>query len=119
MIRTPFENLPPASSLRQHRLYQAFFLLRDYHFDYEELAFDSGGNLNLEKDPKLVWAESHLYETPIEINTAEYTQLLKVPGIGSIGAKKILLARTYGIIRDVHTLQKWASRPPGHQNLFD
>ena len=106
VIRTPFENLPPASSLRQHRLYQAFFLLRDYHFDYEELAFDSGGNLNLEKDPKLVWAESHLYETPIEINTAEYTQLLKVPGIGSISAKKILQARTYGIIRDVHTLQK-------------
>ena len=106
VIHTPFENLPPASSWRQHRLYQAFFLLRDYHFNYEELAFDSGGNLNLEKDPKLVWAECHLHETPVEVNTADYTQLLKVPGIGSISAKKILLARTYGIIRDVHTLQK-------------
>lgn len=103
---TPFEHLAPANPWRQHRLYQAFFLLRDYQFDFEELPFNSSGNLNIEKDPKLLWAESHLYHQPVEINTADYAQLLKVPGIGPISAKKILQARTYGIIRDINALQQ-------------
>ncbi len=101
---TPFENLPPSNPWRQHRLYQAFFLLRDYPFDFEDLLFDPQGNLNLEKDPKLLWAERHLSHAPVEVNTADYAQLLRVPGIGAVSANKIVAARKYGKIQEVHTL---------------
>ena len=104
--RTPFENLPPSNPWRQHRLYQAFFLLRDYQFNFEELPFNPSGNLSLEKDPKLLWAEIHLRHAPIEVNTADYAQLIKIPGIGSTSAKMIIKARIYGKIRDIHALQK-------------
>jgi predicted DNA-binding helix-hairpin-helix protein len=107
VINTPFENHPPLNAWRQHRLYQAFFLLRDYHFDLEEFQFKPTGNLSLEKDPKLVWAETHLVENPIEINQADYQQLLKIPGIGPLTAKKIINIRTYGKIRDISTLRKF------------
>jgi predicted DNA-binding helix-hairpin-helix protein len=103
---TPFEHLPPSNPWRQHRLYQAFYLLRDYQFDFEELPFSTTGNLSLEKDPKLQWAEIHLHHSPIEINTADYAQLLRIPGIGAISAKKILQTRDYGKIRDIQTLSK-------------
>jgi predicted DNA-binding helix-hairpin-helix protein len=106
VTETPFEHLPPANPWRQHRLYQAFFLLRDYQFDFEELPFGPAGYLSLEKDPKLLWAETHLRNAPIEINTADYAQLIKVPGIGAANAKKILQARSYGIIRDILSLNK-------------
>lgn len=130
--RTPFENLPPSNTWRQHRLYQAFFLLRDYQFAFEELPFNSSGNLDLQKDPKLSWAELHLQETPIEINTADYSQLIKIPGIGTVSAKKIIKTRTYGKIRDIHVLHKMGisttraskfilldgQRPPYQPGLF-
>ena len=103
---TPFENLPPLNSWRQHRLYQAFYLLRDYQFEFEELQFKSSGNLDLEKDPKIIWAEANLLFDPIEINTAEFQQLLKIPGIGPISAKKIIDSRSYMRIRDLSTLKK-------------
>lgn len=106
VINTPFENLPPLNAWRQHRLYQAFYLLRDYRFDLEEIQFLSNGNLSLEKDPKLAWAEKTLLENPVEINTAGYHQLLKIPGIGPISARKILEHRAYGKIRDITTLRK-------------
>lgn len=106
VIHTPFEHLPPSNPWRQHRLYQAFFLLRDYQFDFEELPFNPIGNLNLDKDPKLLWAEAHLQHDPIEINTADYPQLLRIPGIGAVNAKKIIQMRNYGKIREMHTLRK-------------
>ncbi len=130
--RTPFENLPPSNPWRQHRLYQAFFLLRDYQFDFEELPFSLSGNLNLEKDPKLLWAEIHLRHAPIEVNTADYAHLIKVPGIGFVGAKKIINTRTCGKIRDILVLHKMGisttraskfilldgQRPPYQPGLF-
>lgn len=106
VINTPFENLPPLNNWRQHRLYQAFYLLRDYQFEFEELQFNTTGNLDLEKDPKITWAEVNLLHVPIEINTADYQQLLKIPGIGPISAKKIIESRSYMRIRDVSTLKK-------------
>jgi len=106
VIDTPFENLPPLNPWREHRLYQAFYLLRDYHFDLEEIQFNSTGNMSLEKDPKLAWAEMSLLENPIEVNEADYFQLLKIPGIGPVTAKKLLNTRSYGKIRDISTLQK-------------
>jgi predicted DNA-binding helix-hairpin-helix protein len=133
VIHTPFEHLPPANPWRQHRLYQAFFLLRDYQFDLEELPFSPGGNLSLDKDPKHLWAEQHLRQAPIEVNNADYTQLLKIPGIGPMSAKKILKNRIYGIIRDMHTLKNMGintiraanfilldgHRPPYQPGLFE
>ena len=61
---TPLENLPPEDPLRQHRLYQSSFLLRDYGFSMEDMPFRPDGNLPLDTDPKLAWAQSHLSHTP-------------------------------------------------------
>ena len=106
VINTPFENLPPVNPWRQHRLYQAFYLLRDYQFDLEDFQFQSSGCLDLEKDPKLSWAETHLVGCPVEINTAEIHDLVKIPGIGPRSAQKICQERRYGKIRDISTLRK-------------
>ncbi len=106
VMNTPFENLPPLNPWREHRLYQAFYLLRDYQFDLEDIQFNPLGKLSLEKDPKLAWAESNLLHNPIEINQADYQQLLKIPGIGPVFARKIINIRVHGKIRDISTLQK-------------
>ncbi len=106
IIDTPFENLPPVNAWRHHRLYQTFYLLRDYQFDLEDIQFNPSGNLDLEKDPKLAWAENHLLEDPIEINNSDYAQLLKIPGIGPVTAKNILNILAYGKIRDINVLKQ-------------
>jgi len=103
---TPLENQPPSSPLREHRLYQSSFLLRDYGFTVEELPFDASGNLPLESDPKLAWAQRHLAHTPVEINTAGRRDLLRVPGIGPRGAERILRERRRGRLRALTDLRK-------------
>jgi predicted DNA-binding helix-hairpin-helix protein len=103
---TPLEEHPPTPALREHRLYQSSFLLRDYGFTVEELPFDTGGNLPLESDPKLAWARQHLAHTPVELNTADRRDLLRVPGIGPKGAEKLLRARRQGALRDLSDLRK-------------
>jgi len=108
---TPFEGLSPASPLRGHRLYQASFLLRDYGFEMEDLAFDDQGNLPSSTDPKTAWAQSHLAESPLEINTATKRELLRVPGIGLKGATAILTARLKGTLRCPEDLHKIGVNP--------
>jgi predicted DNA-binding helix-hairpin-helix protein len=103
---TPLENKPAVDPLREHRLYQASFLLRDYGFDLEEMPFMQDGNLPLPADPKLAWAQINLIERPLEINRAEKSQLLRVPGIGLRGAEAILSARRSGKLRDLASLRK-------------
>ena len=103
---TPLENQPPSSPLREHRLYQSSFLLRDYGFTVEELPFDTGGNLPLESDPKLAWARLHLAHAPVEVNTASRHDLLRVPGIGPVGAERLLRERRRGRVRDLSDLRK-------------
>ncbi len=110
VINTPFENFQPVNPWRQHRLYQAFYLLRDYHFIFSDLQFDPSGHLDLQKDPKLSWAEHHLLFNPVEINQAGYQQLIKIPGIGSITAHRICSTRRYGKIRDITVLKKMGVR---------
>ena len=105
VIDTPLEHVPPSSRLREHRLYQTSFLFRDYGFDLEDLPFTQEGNLPLEIDPKLAWAQSHLQENPVELNCAERQELLRVPGIGPLGADSILSARRVGILRDIDDLR--------------
>jgi predicted DNA-binding helix-hairpin-helix protein len=103
---TPMENKPAVDPLREHRLYQASFLLRDYGFDLEEMPFTGDGNLPLPTDPKLAWAQQNLKEKPLEINKAERRELLRIPGIGPKGADAILRARRAGKLRDVTSLRK-------------
>lgn len=79
--------------LREHRLYQADWLLRFYGFQASELLNENHPNFNLLLDPKCDWAVSHLEHFPVEINTADYFMLLRVPGIGERSARRIVGAR--------------------------
>jgi putative DNA modification/repair radical SAM protein len=83
----------PPPLLREHRLYQADWLMRFYHFDIGELLQADRPDLDLELDPKCAWALGHLDCFPVEINQADYETLLRVPGIGVRSARKILAAR--------------------------
>jgi len=103
---TPLQDRPPSPPLREHRLYQSSFLLRDYGFTVEELPFDAGGNLPLGSDPKLAWARRHLTHAPVELNIAERRELLRVPGIGTTGADRILRERRRGRLRHLSDLRK-------------
>jgi predicted DNA-binding helix-hairpin-helix protein len=103
---TPLENHPAENPWRQHRLYQASYLFRDYGFDLEEMPFDAEGRLPLDTDPKRAWAEVHLCETPVEVNRAEREELLRVPGIGPKGAEAILAARRRATLRSVNDLRQ-------------
>jgi predicted DNA-binding helix-hairpin-helix protein len=91
---TPLENVPPGNPSREHRLYEASFLLRDYGFSLEELPFNQDGHLPLNEDPKFAWAKINLLGHPIEINRVDKHELLRVPGIGPKSAKAIIAART-------------------------
>jgi putative DNA modification/repair radical SAM protein len=79
--------------LREHRLYQADWLLRFYEFAVDEIISPDCPQLDPLLDPKCFWALNHLDRFPIEVNAAAYEELLRVPGIGVVGAKKILRAR--------------------------
>lgn len=90
------KNLPSLSTpplLRENRLYQADWLLRFYGFKIDDLLDDSHPNFNNLLDPKCEWALRNIEKFPIEINTANYFTLLKVPGIGVTSAKRIITAR--------------------------
>ena len=104
--QTPFENLAPTDPLREFRLYQASFLLRDYGWSIQDLAFLQDGNLRVDIDPKRAWAERYLRETPVEIMTADRQQLLRVPGIGPKGAETILRVRRQGRLTDLSQLRQ-------------
>lgn len=79
--------------LREHRLYQADWLLRFYHFHVSELLSEDRPDFNIFLDPKCDWALRHLEYFPVEINRADYNTLLRVPGIGYKSANRIVKAR--------------------------
>ena len=91
--------------LREHRLYQADWLLRFYGFRAEELLDEQHPDFNPLVDPKCSWALAHLDFFPVEVNTADYEALLRVPGIGVTSARRILTARRAGKLR-IEDLQK-------------
>ena len=91
------DNQPPL--LREHRLYQADWLLRFYHFEAHELLDEENPNFNILLDPKCCWALKHLEVFPIEINKADYRLLLRVPGIGYKSAARIVKARRLGVLQ--------------------
>lgn len=84
--------------LREHRLYQADWLLRFYHFKAAELLDEGCPDFNPLVDPKCSWALGHMEFFPVEVNKADYEALLRVPGIGVTGARRILTARRCGAL---------------------
>ena len=84
--------------LREHRLYQADWLMRFYGFQASELLSAKRPNFNVFLDPKCYWALSHLEQFPVEVTRAPYQTLLRVPGIGVKSAQRIVKARRYGAL---------------------
>ena len=85
--------------LREHRLYQADWLLRYYGFEAKELLSEKNPNFNVLIDPKCNWALEHLDVFPVEVNRADYQLLLRVPGIGYKSASRIVKARRMGVLQ--------------------
>lgn len=95
---TPLDGREATPAVREHRLYQAEFLIRAYGFTLSEIVFDEAGMLPRDCDPKLAYALEREDLFPVEVNTAERSQLLRVPGIGPTTAERILQ------VRDQHKL---------------
>jgi len=93
--------LPPRAAplLREHRLYQADWLLRFYGFTVAELATDAAGNMSLEIDPKLAWALQNRAHFPVDVNRAPKEMLLRVPGLGVKAASRVVQARRFRRLR--------------------
>lgn len=85
--------------LRENRLYQTDWLLRFYKFDVNEILNDEYPDLDLQIDPKLTWALRNPHRFPVDINKADYEDIIRVPGIGIKSAKKIIQARKFGALR--------------------
>lgn len=105
---TPLQSTAPCLPKREYRLYQADFLIRKYKFAKEEIPFDANGFLPTNLDPKLAWAELHPELFPIEINTASFNTLIRVPGIGKISATRIITARKSSKIKTLQILKQLA-----------
>lgn len=95
-------NVGATSMLREHRLYQADWLLRFYQFRADEILSENNSFFDPLLDPKANWALHNWHRFPMEINTATYHDLLRVPGIGVTSALRIVKARKYGRIRYEH-----------------
>ncbi|MCZ3365712.1 MULTISPECIES: putative DNA modification/repair radical SAM protein [Methanobacterium] len=93
---TPLENHEIPHPKRTSRLYQADFLLNSYGFNLDELVFDENGNIDTQIDPKYSFALNNMDLFPTEINEASYDELIRVPGIGKISAKRIITLRKRG-----------------------
>ena len=92
--RLPEFQQPPL--LREHRLYQADWLLRFYHFSVAELFENGAPSLDSDLDPKIMWALRHPEMFPVDVNRADFAMLLRVPGLGMISAQRIVRARRAG-----------------------
>lgn len=92
----------PVPLLREHRLYQADWLLRYYGFQAGELLSEEKPDFNPQLDPKCDWALRHLNQFPVEIMKAPFDVLLRVPGIGPTSAKRIVQSRRYGTLSYEH-----------------
>jgi len=95
---------------REHRLYQVDFLVRRYGFGEGDIEFDESGNLGLECDPKEAWARRHPEAFPVEANRAGYYELLRVPGVGPVTAKRIVSRRREGRLRRIEDVGRASAR---------
>ncbi|MBU2410785.1 MAG: putative DNA modification/repair radical SAM protein, partial [Gammaproteobacteria bacterium] len=103
-----FSPIPDASSslpliapplVREHRLYQADWLMRFYGFSHDEITAGNGGMLSLDVDPKLAWALAHRDRFPVDLNTAPREMLLRVPGLGTKAVERLLVSRRFRRLR--------------------
>jgi predicted DNA-binding helix-hairpin-helix protein len=104
---TPFEDKPPCPSYREYRLYQCSFLFRDYRFnikDFVEVVDDEGFLPN--EDPKALFAKNNMDLFPLDVNEANYYDILKIPKIGPATAERIILSRKTQRIRHLSDLEK-------------
>lgn len=96
VVKSKFtQGIDKAPLLREHRLYQADFLMRGYSFKADDLLSKNDANFDLSIDPKSNWAINNIERFPIEINTASYFELMKVPGFGRTYANRIIEARQF------------------------
>ena len=117
---TPLEHAAPAPAMREHRLYQADWLLRSYGFAAGEVVYDGAGNLPLTVDPKTAWALAHPECFPVEVRTASREALLRVPGVGPESARRILRERaatTFRSLADLRALGVVTARAAGFLTL--
>jgi predicted DNA-binding helix-hairpin-helix protein len=112
VVDTPLENTPAIAAIREHRLYQASYLLRDYGWNVEDLPFVDAGNLRTDIDPKQAFAEATLKHAPIDLQQAERHELLKVPQIGPVGADAIINARRERRITSLNQLRALGIKAP-------
>jgi putative DNA modification/repair radical SAM protein len=89
----------PAPLLREHRLYQADWLLRFYGFGLDDMPVEADGNLPLDVDPKLAWALAHRESFPVDVNRAPKEALLRIPGMGVKSAARVIAARRHRRLR--------------------
>lgn len=94
----PDRSTPPPLA-REHRIYQADWLLRFYGFSVAELFSSRGANLDPDLDPKVSWALRNLDEFPVEVNKASYNTLMRIPGIGAVSAKRIIRQRRLSAVK--------------------
>ncbi|MCS7084426.1 MAG: radical SAM protein [Aquificaceae bacterium] len=103
---TPLEQNPPEDPKRELRLYQAEFLIREYGFSFEDfLSVFQNSNLPLDKDPKETWAEVNRELFPVNVNKAPFELLMRVPGIGRVGAKTIIKRRREKMLTSIYDLR--------------
>jgi predicted DNA-binding helix-hairpin-helix protein len=102
---TPMEGVAAAPALREHRLYQADHLFNDYGFTADEVVFEPTGNLPLSVDPTPAWALAHPERFPVEVTRAEYEDLLRVPGIGPVAARRVVAERAGATLRGLKDLR--------------
>jgi predicted DNA-binding helix-hairpin-helix protein len=103
---TPMENVQATPALREHRLYQAAHLLDGYGFSPDEVVYAPDGNLPLALDPKSAWALAHPEQFPLEVQRASYEELVRVPGIGPVAARRIVDQRSTVALRGLSDLRK-------------
>jgi predicted DNA-binding helix-hairpin-helix protein len=103
---TALEDRPATPAWREHRLYQADWLLRFYGFRMDDLVFDAGGNLTRAADPKRMYAQCHPELFPVEVNQAGRAELLRVPGLGPQSVDRILSWRRRGTFKELSHLTK-------------
>jgi predicted DNA-binding helix-hairpin-helix protein len=106
VVGTPFEDRPPTPAVREARLYQAEHLLRDYGFEFDELAFDGDGNLSLDHDPKTAWALANPARFPLEVTRAPLDLLMRVPGVGPKTARALVQTRRATVLRGLADLRR-------------
>lgn len=103
---TPLETRAATPALREHRLYQTDYLLRYYGFSESDVVYETDGNLPLANDPKVAWALAHPEIFPVDVITASYETLVRVPGIGVVTARRIVNERRSTVIRGAADLKR-------------